>query len=84
MKSIITMASEPDIGTCKIIREAFPDAVIINCATVSSEELTSLKCEVFNKKVVIFEEIDRAPLTTLNFIRRLYVKHGKNTAGLQC
>jgi hypothetical protein len=79
MKSIITVASEPGIGTCKIIREAFPDAVIINCATVFSEELTSID---FNEKVVIFEEIDRAPLTTLNFIRRLYDKHGKYTAGL--
>ena len=64
MKSIITIASKPGTGSCKIIHDTFKNATIVNCATVSHEDLSSLD---FNE-VVVFEEIDRAPDYVTNFI----------------
>jgi hypothetical protein len=68
MKSTITVVSKPGVGTYKIIRDSFPDAIVINCATVNREELAQVD---FNEKVIIFEDIDSAPLDILNLIRRL-------------
>jgi len=63
-KDIITLSSVPGSGTYKVLYESLPDAAFINCATITPAEFKEID---FNK-VVVFDDLDRAPNFILNMI----------------
>lgn len=64
MNHLISLSSEYGDNTLSNARKKFPDALVVDCACISYDELH----EIDMNKTIIFENMDSAPKYVLSYI----------------